>query len=152
MLPPQVHERGWTLPGGGLEPKESLFECGCREVWEETGLEVDVHGVLFLREWVVPRYCPHPDSAGRHGFGLEVFLHATPTNPAAQPRREDPTMPVPEWVTLKRLETLPAWPVELKALAKALRRRRSLWTIPSFVSVLQDPSDLPGQVQFNRKI
>jgi 8-oxo-dGTP pyrophosphatase MutT (NUDIX family) len=50
------------LPGGGLEPHESLSDCAEREVLEETGLRVRVTGLALLREWVVPRYCPAPPS------------------------------------------------------------------------------------------
>src|SRR5262245_45730378 len=32
----------WCLPGGALDPGESLEECCVREVWEETGLQVRV--------------------------------------------------------------------------------------------------------------
>jgi 8-oxo-dGTP pyrophosphatase MutT (NUDIX family) len=44
----------WGLPGGGLEPHESLAECARREVLEETGIVVRVGPIAFLREWVVP--------------------------------------------------------------------------------------------------
>lgn len=32
----------WQLPGGGVEDKESDLEAICREVAEETGIELDV--------------------------------------------------------------------------------------------------------------
>ena len=33
--------RGWSLPGGIMEPGERIADCAVREAWEETGLEVE---------------------------------------------------------------------------------------------------------------
>jgi ADP-ribose pyrophosphatase YjhB (NUDIX family) len=38
----------WNLPGGGVEPGESPWECVVREVKEETGLEVQVERLAGL--------------------------------------------------------------------------------------------------------
>jgi 8-oxo-dGTP diphosphatase len=40
----------YTLPGGGVEPGETLFEALMREVREETALEVEPVGIAGYRE------------------------------------------------------------------------------------------------------
>lgn len=38
----KVHANLWNLPSGGIESGESLEVAGIREVYEETGLKIDV--------------------------------------------------------------------------------------------------------------
>src|SRR5262245_33093466 len=78
LHPPRDPNTAWTLPGGGLEPNESLADCAGREVFEETGVPICVASIAFLREWVVPRYCALPAAPHDSGFGLEVYLYAYP--------------------------------------------------------------------------
>lgn len=42
----------WLLPGGGIEFEENIFECGKREMKEETGLGVNITKFLYLREFI----------------------------------------------------------------------------------------------------
>lgn len=44
---PNAPSPTWTLPGGRIEPGELLVEAMCREVQEETGLEVTDPGQLL---------------------------------------------------------------------------------------------------------
>ena len=41
-------QSGWTLPGGGMEVGESAEQTAVREVSEETGLDVELTGLLGL--------------------------------------------------------------------------------------------------------
>ena len=38
----------WAVPGGYMEPGESVAEACFREVWEETGLEVHVNRLIAV--------------------------------------------------------------------------------------------------------
>ena len=44
----------WTLPGGGIEHGEDPRACAVREVHEETGLDVEITGILDVTftHWV----------------------------------------------------------------------------------------------------
>ncbi|OGN72166.1 MAG: hypothetical protein A2X25_00430 [Chloroflexi bacterium GWB2_49_20] len=46
----------WVPPGGSLEGKESIFECAKREVFEETGLSVELDLILYIQEFWEPGY------------------------------------------------------------------------------------------------
>lgn len=39
-------------PGGGLEGTESIFECGKREVKEETNLKVKLDRIVYIRQLI----------------------------------------------------------------------------------------------------
>ncbi|MBK8190777.1 MAG: NUDIX hydrolase [Vampirovibrionales bacterium] len=45
----------WVLPGGTLEPGESLAACVIRELREETGLIISVRRLLYLRDFRHPQ-------------------------------------------------------------------------------------------------
>lgn len=63
-FPPRQGE--WSLPGGQLELGESLTEGVAREVFEETGLRVDVGPVVEVFDRV------HRDEAGRIRFHFVI--------------------------------------------------------------------------------
>ncbi|MBT9251610.1 NUDIX hydrolase [Bacillus halotolerans] len=44
------HEGHWSLPGGRVEPDETLIEAAIREVHEETGFEVEIGNLIAVNE------------------------------------------------------------------------------------------------------
>ena len=42
----------WVPPGGGLKETESIFECGEREVKEETNLKVNLDKIVYIRQFI----------------------------------------------------------------------------------------------------
>ena len=58
----------WVPPGGGLAPEDaSIFDCVRREVFEETGLRVELSRIVYIREFI--------DLENR-AHNLELFLAA----------------------------------------------------------------------------
>ena len=47
LLTRRIDNGQWCLPGGRMEPGESVSECCVREVLEETGLLVAVRAVSY---------------------------------------------------------------------------------------------------------
>ncbi|MFI8574275.1 NUDIX hydrolase [Rossellomorea aquimaris] len=45
----EEEEKRWSVPSGGMESGESLQECCKREVWEETGYDVEVGNHLYTK-------------------------------------------------------------------------------------------------------
>ena len=46
LLTQRTDNRRWCLPGGGLDPGESVEECCVREVLEETGLHIQIKKLI----------------------------------------------------------------------------------------------------------
>jgi 8-oxo-dGTP pyrophosphatase MutT (NUDIX family) len=50
---PETGGRWWVPPGGGVEAEdESVFDCARREAFEETGLQVTLSRIVYIREFL----------------------------------------------------------------------------------------------------
>lgn len=101
----------WVLPGGRLEPGETIPRCAEREVLEETGLEGRFVEVLYVSEFLRER---------RHTVDVTVRIEAAPgkarlgSDPEV-PEGSEPTLRGLRWVKPEELRELELLPRSLKA-------------------------------------
>jgi 8-oxo-dGTP diphosphatase len=112
----------WVLPGGRLEPGETIPECAEREVAEETGLSARFSGVLYVGEFL---------REGRHTVDVIARMEASGddearlgSDPEAAPGSE-PTLRELRWVDTEDLEEIELLPRPLKA--RLLKDAASSW-------------------------
>ena len=98
----------WVLPGGRLEPGETIPECAEREISEETGLSARFSGLLYVSEFL---------REGRHTVDITVRMvlegdeeAVLGTDPEVTPGSE-PTLRELRWMgedELRKIELLPS--------------------------------------------
>lgn len=52
----------WGIPGGKVEPGESVCQAACREIMEETGLSIKVIRLLGIYSDPIDRILTYPDN------------------------------------------------------------------------------------------
>lgn len=52
-------ESYWHLPGGHMEPRESLSSCAAREVYEETGCKIEINDIIYIFEFYDKKWDSH---------------------------------------------------------------------------------------------
>lgn len=63
---PDLGDEWWIPPGGGVEPADrSVFDTARREIFEETGLVVQLSRIIYIRE-----FREHPTRT----YHLELFM------------------------------------------------------------------------------
>ena len=106
----------WSLPGGALETGESLKDAVCREVREETGLEIRPMGVLEIFERIMRDAAGVPEY---HYVLIDYMCRITGGSLAAG----DDVCRV-EWVPRQELPKLQITEGTLGVIEKAFRSRR----------------------------
>ena len=66
---PDTGEVWWVPPGGGVEVSDtSVFDCARRETFEETGLDVTLERIVYIREFA---------DQENQAYHLELFLSSS---------------------------------------------------------------------------
>lgn len=108
----------WSLPGGVVELGERLEEALRREVREETGLEVQPHGVVKIFERIIPDRKGRPEY---HYVLIDYLCRVTggELGPADDVNRA-------EWVSRRRLDEYKITEGTLPVIEEAFRWRAKL--------------------------
>lgn len=108
----------WSIPGGRVEPGETMTHACIREVLEETGVPVTLDGIYRIE------HSPSPDRAR-----VRVVFAATP-------RDDTPPKTVPDdeslgaaWLTLAEIGKLPLRGSDLRALLESVAAGRAVYPL-----------------------
>lgn len=108
-----VHERKhgqtWYLPAGRVEPGEALTEAALRETLEETGVEIELEGILRVEH-----------NPGIEATRVRVFYLARPVGAARPKQAPDEHSLEARWLTLAEMEKLPLRGHEVMEIFKAV--------------------------------
>ncbi|MBD2868256.1 NUDIX domain-containing protein [Paenibacillus arenilitoris] len=122
----------YNLPGGGLEPGETIAEGVAREVWEETAAEVDVGPLALIYE-----FTPHKQS-GDYGIDEQHSLHlifecALKENAVPRlPDRPDPNQSAVKWIPVAELDEILLIPNMKDQIKQYLENRTSMPLIEDY--------------------
>ncbi len=108
----------WALPGGAVDLGESVLDAAVRETIEETGVTVEVTGLVGL--YTSPRHVmAYDDGEVRQQFS--VCFHARPL--AGQPREDGTETKAAQWVDVADLGNLSIHPSMRQRIDDALSGR-----------------------------
>jgi 8-oxo-dGTP diphosphatase len=105
----------WTLPGGGVDLDETVYEAAVREVREETGYQIALQGVLGVDSFVIPA-AEQPDGVARPFKSVRVVFGARIVGGQLENELEGTTDEA-RWVPLAEVTGLPRVPLVDAALA-----------------------------------
>jgi ADP-ribose pyrophosphatase YjhB (NUDIX family) len=114
LLVRRTDSGNWALPGGAMNLGESVADCAVREVREETGLEVEVTGLVGI--YTDPRHViAYTDGEVRQQFNL--CLTARVVGGTLAGSDESTAL---DYIAPSQLDTLPMHPTQRLRLAHFL--------------------------------
>jgi len=118
MTQEQKYGSSWSIPGGRVEPGETLARAAVREVFEETGVPVQLDGILRVEHTVGERECR-----------LRVLYTGTPIDDTPPKTAADDESLGAAWLTLDEIAKLPLRGAELHALLDSVASGRQIFPL-----------------------
>jgi phosphatase NudJ len=107
----------WSIPGGRVEPGESLAEAAVREVYEETGVPIRLDGILRVEH--------SPGDAVR----VRIIYTGTPIDDTEPKTMADDESLGAAWLTLDEIRVRPLRGSELCALLESVAQGRQVFPL-----------------------
>lgn len=113
----------WSIPGGRVEHAETLHDAAIREVFEETGVPIQLDGVLRV-EHTVP-----PDADADSYARVRILYMGTPLDDTKPKEMADDESLGAGWFTLDEIRRMPLRGAELRALLESVASGRQVFPL-----------------------
>jgi 8-oxo-dGTP pyrophosphatase MutT (NUDIX family) len=111
----------WSIPGGRVEPGEGLERAAVREVFEETGVPIQLDGVYRVE------HTPGASDVGDCRF--RILFAGTPIDDTPPKTAADEESLGAAWLTLEEIRRLPLRGAELCALLESVASGRAVYPL-----------------------
>lgn len=101
----EVEPGEWTLPGGGSDFEETAEQAAVREVYEETGYEVELTRLLGIDSFALPSVQRSVDRPARPLKSVRVVFEARVIGGGLRPE-VDGTTDEARWIPLAEVSSL----------------------------------------------
>ena len=108
----------WSIPGGRVEPGETLVDAAIREVHEETGVPIRIDGILRVEH-----------AARENDVRMRVLFTGTPIDDTPPKTTADDESLGAAWLTLDEIRKLKLRGAELSALLTELEAGRQVFPL-----------------------
>lgn len=108
----------WSIPGGRVEPRETLVTAAIREVHEETGVPVRIDGILRIEH--------APSDAG---VRVRVLFAGSPLDDTPPKTVADDESLCAAWLTLEEIRGKKLRGAELRALLESVEAGRQVFPL-----------------------
>jgi 8-oxo-dGTP pyrophosphatase MutT (NUDIX family) len=108
----------WSIPGGRVEPGETLVSGAIREVFEETGVPIRIDGILRVE---------HAPNA--NGVRMRVLFMGSPIDDTLPKTTADEESLGAAWLTLDEIRAKKVRGAELRALLESIEGGRQVFPL-----------------------